>query len=168
MRRFLAMLSLAALGAGTLAGAALAKEGGIELASLPVGFEAGDEWRTTLLLHGDVPVNEPGIRIHNVETGRALTFTARPTQNEHAYRVDVVFPEGGQWDLEVYGSVQGRAYVVEAGPFRVAGPALAKAAPQVATASAGFPVWPALGGGLGLALPAAAGAALFRRRRNGH
>src|ERR671919_471205 len=121
MRRFLAMLSLAALGAGALAGAALAKEGGLELASLPVGYEAGDPWRTTILLHGDVPVDDPGLRIHHVETGRALIFTAQPTQNPHVYPVEV-----------------------------------------------GFPDWPAVGGGLGLALPAAAGAALFRRRRGGH
>jgi hypothetical protein len=168
MRRFLAMLSLAALVAGALAGAALAKEGGIELASLPVGFEAGEPWTTTLLLHGDVPVDDPGLRIHHVETGRALTFTATPTQNPHAYRVRVVFPEGGRWNLEVFGSVAGHAYAVEAGPFRIAGPLMAQAPSQVTTASAGFPVWPAVGGGLGLALPAAAGAALFRRRRGGH
>jgi hypothetical protein len=168
MRRFLAMLSLAALGAGALAGAALAKEGGIELASLPVGFKAGEPWKTTILLHGDVPVDDPGLRIHHVESGRALTFTARPTPNRHAYRVEVVFPQGGPWNLEVYGSVQGRAYVVEAGPFRVAGPTRVQASSQAATVSAGFPLWPAVGGGLGLALPAAAGAALFRRRRNGH
>lgn len=168
MRRFLAMLSLAALGAGALAGAALAKEGGIELASLPVGFEAGEPWTTTLLLHGDVPVDDPGLRIHHVETGRALTFTGRPTQNQHAYRVDVVFPAGGLWNVETYASVDGRAYVVEAGPFRIAGPAVAETPSQEAPVSAGFPVWPAVGGGLGLALPAAAGAALFRRRRGGH
>ena len=168
MRRFLAMLSLAALGAGALAGAALAKEGGLELASLPVGFEAGEPWKTTILLHGDVPVDGPGLRIHHVETGRALTFTAGPTQNPHVYPVEVVFPESGHWNLEVFGSVDGRAYVVEAGPFRIAGPSMAQASSQVATASAGFPVWPAVGGGLGLALPAAAGAALFRRRRGGH
>jgi hypothetical protein len=96
MRRFLAMLSLAALGAGALACAAHAKEGGIEVASLPVGFEAGEPWTTTILLRGDVPVDDPGLRIHHVETGRALTFTARPTQNQHAYRVRVVFPERGQ------------------------------------------------------------------------
>jgi hypothetical protein len=168
MRRFLAMLSLAALGAGALAGAALAKEGGVELASLPIGVEAGEPWTTTILLMGDVPADDPGLRIHHVETGRALTFTARATQNQHAYRVRVVFPEGGLWNLETYSSVDGRAYVVEAGPFRVAGAQVAQASSRAATVSAGFPVWPAVGGGLGLALPAAAGAALFRRRRGGH
>src|ERR687897_3399691 len=97
MRRFLAMLSLAALGAGALAGAALAKEGGLELATLPVGFEAGEPWKTTILLHGDVPVDGPGLRIHHVETGRALTFTAGPTQKSHGYPVGEVFPPGGLW-----------------------------------------------------------------------
>src|ERR671919_1251335 len=104
MRRFLAMLSLAALGAGALAGAALAKEGGIELASLPVGFQAGEPWTTTLLLQGDVPVDGPGLRIHHVETGRALTFTAGATQNQNVYPVEGVFPAGGQWNLEGVGS----------------------------------------------------------------
>lgn len=168
MRRFLAMLSLAALGASALAGAALAKEGGIELASLPAGFKAGEPWKTTLLLRGDVPAGDPGLRIHHVESGRALTFSARPTGNQRAYRVDVVFPEGGLWNVEVFGSVDGRAYVVEAGPFSIAGQTVAKAPSQAATVSAGFPVWPAVGGALGLVLPAAAGAALFLRRRHGH
>lgn len=168
MRRFLAMLSLAALGAGALAGAALAKEGGLQLASLPVGVEVGEPWRTTILLHGDVPVDDPGLRIHHVETGRALTFTAKPTQNPYVYPVEVVFPESGHWNLEAFGSIDGRAYAVEAGPFRIAGTPMAEAPSQAATVSAGFPVWPAVGGGLGLALPAAAGAALFRRRRGGH
>ena len=168
MRRFLAMLSLGALGAGALAGAALAKEGGIELASLPVGFEAGEPWKTTILLRGEVPAGDPGLRIHHVESGRALTFTAKPTKNQRTHRVDVVFPEGGLWNVEVFGSVDGRAYAVEAGPFRIGGPTVAKAPSQAATVSAGFPIWPTVGGALGLVLPAAAGAALFLRRRHGH
>lgn len=164
MRR-LALMSLAALAALALTGAASAKEGGIELASLPVGVGSGEPWETTIRLLGDVPAGEPGVRIRHVETGRTLTFTATTTKHPKRYAVRVVFPERGFWTVEAFGSVSGRAYTVGPGQFFVAGPEPARVSARNDAASAGFPVWPTLGGGLGLLLPAVGTALVLRRRR---
>lgn len=168
MQRVLALLSLAALGAGALVGGGT-RQGRGHRTRVASGRVQGRR-----AVEDDFPAprrvlaGDPGLRIHHVETGRALTFSARPTQNQRAYRIDVVFLEGGLWNVQVFGSVDGRAYVVEAGPFSIGGRPMSRAPSQAATVSAGFPVWPALGGALGLVLPAAAGAAFFIRRRNGH
>ncbi|HEX2044277.1 MAG TPA: hypothetical protein VHF23_01475 [Gaiellaceae bacterium] len=170
MRTLVTVLSLTALAAATLAGTATAKEGGVEVASLPLGLEAGEPWSTTLRLVEGAPAElaaaRPGITIEHGETGRALTFAARPTADPRRYEVRVVFPDGGLWTVEAYDGVTGRSYSVGGGRFFVDEPSAAPAATRSASEDGGWPIWPAaLGGGLGLVLPAAGAALLVRRRR---
>lgn len=168
MRRLTVVLSLTILTVGALAGAAAAKEGGVEVSSSPVGLETGEVWSTSLLLvHGDSAVvagAKPGITIRHDESGRELTFAARPTDNPRRYEVELAFPEGGFWVVEAYDGVTGRSYPVGVGAFLVDEPSAQPAAARPVSRDEGWPVWPAVGGGLGLVLPAA-GAALFLRRR---
>jgi hypothetical protein len=171
MRRLL-VLSLTALTAGALAGAATAKEGGVELASLPVGLETGEPWSTTLHLLDGAPAvlaaADPGITIRHGETGQELSFAARPSADPRRYEVSLVFPDGGLWTVEAYDGVTGRSYSVGGGRFFVDEPqALPAAAAGNASRDGGSPLWPALGGGLGLVLPAAGAVLLLRRRRPG-
>lgn len=174
MRRLAVVLSLTILAVGALAGAATAKEGGVEVADLPVGLETGEVWATSLLLvHGDgeraiVARAKPGITIRHDESGRELTFPARPTDNPRRYEVELAFPDGGFWTVQAYDGVTDRSYPVGAGAFLVEDPSERQAAPAAArpvSRDGGWPVWPALGGGLGLVLPAAGAALLLRRRR---
>jgi hypothetical protein len=167
MRRFVAVLSLAILAAGVTAGAALAKEGGVEVDGLPVGLKPGDPWETTLyVLEGSpalVAEAAPGITIRNGETGRELIFPARPTADPRAFDVRVVFPAGGLWSVDAYDGLTERSYGIGGGQFFVDG-TTAPVTPRSAPADAGFPVWPTFAASLALVL-AAAGAALFLRRQ---
>jgi hypothetical protein len=169
MRRFLAVLALGVLAACVLAGAALAKEGGVELASLPVGVKPGEPWATTLRLVEGTPdmlaAAEPGVTIRNRKTGKELRFPARPTADPREYYVRVVFPGGGLWTVEAYDGVSGRSYVAGGGHFFVDGPARLPVTRRASPLVAGFPLWPTAGGSLGFVL-AAGGAALFLRRRD--
>lgn len=171
MRRFAGLLLLTALAAGVLAGAALAKEGGVELSSTPAGKHPGDPWTPQLTLIGDaeglLAQARPGVTIRNVDTGAEATFTGMATADPHTYSVRVVFPSEGWYTVEAFDGVTGRAYQV-GGEFLIANPD--SGAPVAGTPSrsipegGSFPVWPAAGGGALLVL-AAVGAALFLRRQ---
>jgi hypothetical protein len=171
MRRFLGVLVLAALAAGGLSGAALAKEKGVELGSTPAGVEPGERWTTTLYLLAGPPelfaAAEPGVTIRNVETGERTTFPARPTNVPLEYDVRVVFPEAGWYTVEAFSGETGRSYPI-GGQWLIQGP---EAVPPVVAPTAGgtssFPVWPVLAGGIAFLLAAAGAALLFRRQRFG-
>ena len=167
MPRMLIMLSLVAVAASALAGPAVAKEGGIELGSLPTGVGPGEPWGTNLrLVGGDAEMlaqAKPGVIIQNMDTGQQVNFPARPSADPREYYVRLVFPGGGWWTLEAYDGVTGRSQTVGSGQFFVDGPANLPVV-SAGAADGGFPVWPSVGGGLALLL-GAAGAALFLRRQ---
>jgi hypothetical protein len=171
MRRFLGVLVLAALAAGVLSGAALAKEKGVELSSTPVGLEPGEPWTPKLFLLAGPPElfadAQPGVTIRNVETGERRTFPARPTNVPLEYDVRVVFPEAGWYTVEAFGNEDGRSYPI-GGQWLVdapnAAPGPAAPAPAAGDESP-FPVWPVAAGGSLLLLLLAAGAALLLRRQ---
>jgi hypothetical protein len=172
MRRFVGMLVLTVLAAATLAGTAVAKEGGVELSSTPAGWNSGDPWTPTLTLIDGSPEMlaqaKPGVSIRNTDTGRRLTFPARPTADPHRYTATVVFPDPGWWIVETYDGITNRNYTVGAGQYLITAPKSgtpiaglpAKRAPE----GGSFPIWPAATGGALLFL-AAVGAALFLRRQ---
>jgi hypothetical protein len=172
MRRFAGLLVLAVVTAGVLAGAATAKEGGVELSSTPAGMKPGDPWTPTLSLIGGSPEMlaqaRPGIAIRNVDTGQRLDFRAKPTARPGRYSVEVVFPQEGWYVVEAYDGVTGRSYAVGGGQYYIAAPksglptggTTSRQAPE----GASFPIWPTAAGGAALLL-AAAGAAFFLRRQ---
>ena len=171
MRRFVGLLVLTALAAGALAGAALAKEGGVELSSTPAGKHPGDPWTPQLMLIGDSPEMlaqaKPGVTIRNTDTGAEATFRGKATGDPHVYSVRVVFPSEGWYTVEAFDGATGRAYDI-GGQFLIANPdsgaPVAGAPSRGAPEGGSFPVWPAAGGGAALLL-AAVGAALFLRRQ---
>jgi hypothetical protein len=170
MRRFLAVFVLTALAAGALAGAALAKEGGVELSSTPAGKGPGEPWTPTLHLIRGTPEllaqAKPGVTIRNVDTGERLTFPAEPTADPRVYDVRVVFPEEGWYGVETFDGVSGRSYEI-GGQWLIDAPE-GTGVPAAPAASVGdessFPVWPVAAGSTALFL-AAVGAALFLRRQ---
>jgi hypothetical protein len=170
MRTFLIMLSLVVVAASVLASPAAAKEGGIELSSVPTGVDPGEPWGTSLrLVGGDdamLAQAKPGVIIQNVDTGRQVNFPARPTSDPREFYVRLVFPGGGWWTLEAYDGVTGRSQTIGAGQYFVDGPANLPVAGGSAT-DEGFPVWPAVGAGLTLLLAAAGAAFVLRRQRLG-
>jgi hypothetical protein len=170
MRRSLIMFSLVTIAATALAGPAAAKEGGIELASVPTGVDPGEPWGTTLrLVGGDdamLAQAKPGVIIQNVDTGQRVDFPARPSADPRAFYVRLVFPGGGWWTLEAYDGVTGRSQTIGEGQFYVDGPANLPVVGGSPTGD-GFPVWPAVGAGLTLLLAAAGAAFALRRQRLG-
>jgi hypothetical protein len=169
MRRFLGVLVLTALAAGVLSGAALAKEGGVELSSTPVGKGPGAPWTPTLHLIRGAPEllaqAKPGVTIRNVDTGERLTFSAESTADPRVYDVRVVFPEEGWYRVEAFDGVSGRSYEI-GGQWLIDSPE-GTAVPAARTASgdeSSFPIWPAAAGSAALLL-AAVGAAFFLRRQ---
>jgi hypothetical protein len=169
MRRLLSVLVLSVLAAGAVSGAALAKEGGVELSSTPVGKAPDEPWTPTLRLVEGSPEllaqAKPGIAVRNVETGERLAFDARPSDNPRVYDVRVVFPEAGWYTVEAYDGITGRAYEI-GGQWLIEAPDAAPAGgPAKPTAGEGsFPVWPVSAGGAVLLL-AALGAGLFLGRQ---
>ena len=171
MRRFAGLLVLVLVVAGVLAGTAMAKEGGVELSSMPGGTKPGDPWTPTLTLVGGSPEllaqARPGVAIRELDTGKRYTFAAEPTSDPHRYSVSVVFPHAGWYTVEAYDGVSGRSYTV-GGQVYIAAPesGAPKAAipPRRAGEGGSFPIWPAAAGGSALFL-AAVGAALFLRRQ---
>src|SRR5919106_1827967 len=165
MRRTVTIFTLALLAAAALSTAALAKEGGVELSSVPTGINPGEPWTTDLVLvHGTPELlaqAKPGIQITNLDTGQRIDYPAAPGKGEGVYVVDVVFPEAGTWAYSAYDGVTGRMYDFPA--VEITGPA---AAPTVKTPAAtakapssagdGFPVWPLVAGLSVFALAAAA------------
>lgn len=168
MRRLAGVLFLTLVTAAALSGAALAKEGGVELSSTPSGKGPGEPWTTSLVLIDGTPEllaqARPGITIRNVDSGAETTYRAKPTSDPQVWTVRVVFPTEGWWTVNAFDGVTGRSYTI-GGQYLIEGP---KATPVAPTASSGdgqaFPVWPVTGGAIALFL-AAVGAALFLRRQ---
>jgi hypothetical protein len=171
MRRTVTIFMLALLAAAALSTAALAKEGGVELSSVPTGINPGEPWTTDLVLVDGSPEMlaqaKPGIQVTNLDTGQRIDYPAAPGKGEGVYVVDVVFPEAGTWAYSAYDGVTGFMYDFPA--VEITGPSVLNK-PPVATAKApssaegSFPVW-ALVGGLCAFAAASAGAALLIRRR---
>jgi hypothetical protein len=172
MTRVAAVLVLAVVAAGVLAGAAPAKEGGVELNSTPAGMKPGDPWTPTMTLIGGsrelLAQADPGIAIRDVDTGERLTFPAKPTGDPGRFTAEVVFPRAGWWIVEAYDGVTGRSYTVGGGQYYIAdstsGVPTAGIGSKKASTDGSFPIWPAAAGGSALFL-AAIGAALFLRRQ---
>jgi hypothetical protein len=171
MRRTVTTFTLVLLAAAALSATAVAKEGGVELSSAPVGINPGEPWTTDLVLVDGTPElladAEPGIQITNLDTGRQIDYPAAAGKGDGVYTVDVVFPEAGTWAYSAYDGVTGRTYEFPA--VEITGPSVLKRPPAAVTkapssAGDGFPVWPLVGGLTAVAL-AAAGAALLIRRR---
>jgi hypothetical protein len=174
MRRTVTVFMLALVTAAALSTAALAKEGGVELSSTPIGKSPGDPWITSLRLIDGSPEMlaraKPGIQITNLDTGRQIDYPAEATKGDGVYTVRVVFPEAGTWVYSAYDGVTGRMYDFPA--VEITGPAAAPttktpAATAKAPSSAGdgFPVWPLVAGLSAFALASAAAAVFIRRRQ---
>jgi hypothetical protein len=172
MRRTVTIFTLALLAAAALSTAALAKEGGVELSSVPTGINPGEPWTTDLVLVDGTPEllaqAKPGIQITSLDTGEQIDYAARPGKGDGIYTVEVVFPETGTWAYSAYDGVTGFMYEFPAveitGPSVVAKPPLA-AAKSPSSAKSTFPVWPLVGGLTAFALAAGAAALLIRRRQ---
>ena len=171
MRRTVTIFTLALLAAAALCTAAFAKEGGVELGSVPTGLNPGEPWTTDLVLVDGTPEMlaqaKPGIQITNLDTGQRIDYPATPGKGDGIYVVDVVFPEAGTWSYAAYDGVTGRTYEFPA--VEITGPSVLKRPPAAVTkapssAEGSFPVWPLAAGLAALAVSAAA-AALFLRRR---
>ncbi len=148
------LLALAAV-AGALAAAGTAFAGGwatVGLGSLPDGIVAGETWKAqvTVLRHGRTPTDgaKPTVTIRNEQTGRRLTFPARPTWRTGVYEARVVFPEAGSWRFEIDNGLAATGYGVSQtttyAPVRIV----------PGDDGGGFPVWPIPVGAAALALAA--------------
>ena len=172
MRRTVMIFMLALLVAAALSTAALAKEGGVELSSVPTGINPGEPWTTDLVLVDGTPEMlaqaKPGIQITNLDTGQRIDYPATPGKGDGTYVVDVVFPEAGTWAYSAYDGVTGRMYEFPA--VEITGPSVLKRPPAAATkapssAEGGFPVVPLVGGLAAVALAAVGAAFVIRRRQ---
>jgi hypothetical protein len=173
MRRFFLVFALTLIAAASFAAAAFAKEGGVELSSVPPGgIGPGDPWTPQLTLidnAGRLPANpKPGIRITNLDTGRTVAFDATPTKNPAVYTVRVVFPTPGQWDYAAYDGVTDRLYEFPATTVLAPKATLSATPRGGATSESSFPVWPLVGGIGGAALLAGAAVLIVRNRRFAH
>ena len=156
-------LVLAAACALALAAATAASAGGwatVGIEPLPPE-QAGTPWNVTItvLRHGRTPTDgaKPTLTIRNAETGKTITYAAKPAGNGR-YTARVVFPSEGTWRYTVsnglaatgYGTSQTQTFA----PVEIGG-------------GAGDPALPAwqIGGGAVLALALAAAALLMTRRR---
>ena len=172
MRRTVTIFTLALWAAAALSTAALAKEGGVELSSVPTGINPGEPWTTDLVLVDGTPEMlaqaKPGIQVTSLDTGEQIDYPATPGKGDGVYTVDVVFPEAGTWAYSAYDGISGRMYEFPAvqitGPTVVANPPIA-ATKEPRSAEGSFPVWPLAGGLLAFALAAAATVFAIRRRQ---
>src|SRR5918999_1300809 len=146
MRRTVTIFTLALLAAAMLSTAALAKEGGVELSSVPTGINPGDPWTTDLVLvDGSLEMlaqAKPGIQITNLDTGQRIDYPAAPGKGKGVYVVEVIFPEAGTWGYSAYDGVTGMLY--EFPPVEISGPTVLKRPPAAITkapssAEGGFP-----------------------------
>jgi hypothetical protein len=175
MRRFAGLFVLAAVVAAVLAGAAMAKEGGVELSSTPAGTKPGDPWTPTLTLVGgsaeQLAQAQPGVAIRAADTGERLEFPAKPTGDPQQFAARVVFPHEGWWIVEAYDGATGRSYTVGGGQYFIAAPdseaPTAGIAGRKTSEGGSFPIWPAAAGGSALFLAAVGAALFFRRQRLG-
>ena len=175
MRKLSVSLLLALAAAAALSAGAFAKEGGVELSSTPYGSKPGEPWSGTMTLVGGTPellkAAKPSIKITNLGSGEQQTFAAEPTSQPHVFEFSVTFPEAGRYAVTASDGVTGRDYTYP--PVSIQGTAAESpgAAPSkpgaAAVADDGFPLWPVLGGALGLLLLGGAAAGIVRRRHLG-
>jgi hypothetical protein len=173
MRRTVTVFMLALVTAAALGTAALAKEGGVELSSVPTGKSPGEPWITNLFLIDGSPEMlaqaKPGIQVTNLDTGTQIDYPAEAlAKGKGDYTVRVVFPEAGTWVYSAYDGVTGRMYDFPA--VEITGPAAAPtvkapAAKAPSSAGDGFPVWPLIAGLSAFALASAAAVVIIRRRQ---
>jgi hypothetical protein len=176
MRRTVITFALTLLAAAALSTVAHAKEGGVELSSVPTGLNPGEPWTTDLVLvHGPADLlakAEPGIQITNLDTGQQIDYPASPGKGDGVYVVTVVFPEAGTWAYSAYDGVTGRMYEYPA--VEITGPSVLKQPPAAAakapskapgTAGGDFPLWPLIGALGAFALASAAAVLVVRRRQ---
>ena len=104
MRQLIALSALVA----ALAVAGTANAGGfatVGLSSLPTGIGPGELWDPdiTIRQHGVTPLDglTPTLTIRSVSSGASHDFTGSPTGEPGVYRVHVVFPESGDWNIAV-------------------------------------------------------------------
>jgi hypothetical protein len=123
------------------------------------GISPGDTWnaQVTILQHGVTPLVgvKPTLTIRN-DSGKAITFPAKPTDKPGVYVAAVKFPSAGEWRYEVYDGfgTYGGAKTHTFGAITVGGDG----------GGSSFPLLPSLGGAA-LALLAGAAALLFLIRR---
>jgi hypothetical protein len=170
MRRLLPVLALALIAAATLSAGAFAKEGGVELSSVPFGTKPGDPWTGSLTLIGSpelVAQAHPTITTKNVGTGKTEVFTPkRDTSGKpNIFHFSVVFPEPGRYSYTVRDGVTDRAYTYPVVLITPADAAIAKTGGDSNGRS--LPLWPIIGGAGGAGLLALAAAVALRYRRFG-
>lgn len=137
----------------------------VSLASLPDGVSSGDTWKAqiTVLRHGVTPTDgaAPSLTIRN---GReAATFKGEPTGKTGAYEALVVFPDPGQWSLEIDNGLVATGYGQSA--TTTFGPVTIEGAPGGSPGSGSFPVFPFAAVIVALALAAAGVLGVRRLRR---
>jgi hypothetical protein len=157
-------LILGSLLAAALLPAGVASAGGWATAGVGPppdgGISAGDTWnaQVTILQHGQTPLVgvKPTLTIRN-DSGKAVTFPARPTSKPGVYLAKVKFPSDGKWRYEVYDGfgAYGGAKTHTFGTIAVGG---------TGGGGSSFPILPSLGGAA-FVLLAAAGLVLFIRRQ---
>jgi hypothetical protein len=163
------LIALAVL-AVALAAPAAAPAGGwatVELEALPSGVDAGDTWnaRFTVLRHGVTPTDgaEPSVTIVDTESLAETTFPVSPAGETGVYEAAVVFPEGGDWQINIDNGLVATGHGVSAttrfGPVTIAD------APGGPGGSGDGVLAPLPLAGLGLLLVLAA-AAVFGLRRS--
>ena len=172
MGRFGLLLVTMLAAAGVLVATGLAKEGGVELSSTPVGMHPGDPWTPQIQLVEGSPellaAAKPGITIRDVDGRDERTFRATRTADPQVWNVRVVFPKPGWYVVESFDGITGRTYPL-GGQWLVQAPTAGGGGANPArTAPVGgsFPVWPfAAGGAVLVALAAGMAGALAHRRR---
>ena len=156
-------LVLCSLLAAAVVPASVATAGGWATAGVgppPDGLSGGDTWNAqiTILQHGITPLSgvSPTLTIRN-DSGKAVTFPAKPTAKRGVYLAKVRFPSDGNWRYEVYDGfgTYGGAKTHTFGAIAVG---------DESAGGSSFPLVPSLGG-LALVLVAAAGLALLIRRQ---
>jgi hypothetical protein len=157
-------LILCSLLAAAALPASIANAGGWATAGVgppPDGMSGGDTWnaQVTILQHGQTPLVgvKPTVTIRN-DSGKALTFPAKPTGKAGVYLAKVKFPSNGNWRYEVYdGFTQyGGAKTHTFGAITVGGGG---------GGDSSFPLLPSLGGAALILVAAAALLLLIRRQR---
>ena len=157
-------LILGSLIAAAVLPASVASAGGWATAGVgppPDGMSGGDTWnaQVTILQHGQTPLVgvKPTLTIRN-ESGKALTFPAKPTGKAGVYVAKVTFPSEGKWRYEVYDGfgTYGGAKTHTFGTISVG---------DGGGGGSSFPVLPSLGGAAIVLLGAAGLVFLIRRQR---
>jgi hypothetical protein len=168
LRRSLITVILGIVAALALTGAALAKDGGVELSSTPYGTPPGGTWTTGMTIidvNGRLPASaKPTIEVTNLDTGARAAYTAESTETPGRYTVNVVFPTAGRYSYTATDGFTDREYTFP--PVRIVGTGSAVPVPS-AGGDDSFPVWAPVVGGITLVLVAGGAGVYARRRRFG-